>query len=302
MPITKVKNLIPISMWATLLVALSGTLYGFLGYFGTKILNEHFTLSAMLFWRFFTAFLWMFFFAIVKREKLTAGLIANKSVALKVFLIGSLFYSVSTAFYFTAAQYAGTGLAMVIFFSYPVFVAIYAWLTKKGKANIIAVGSLITIVLGLVLLKGHGTYAVDIMGIIFSIISAVFYALYVINSKHNANRISSNLLTILICLGNASVFFTISCVTQSFVFPHTLTAWVHILALGIFATALPIQLLFEGLRYISSLKASILSVLEPVITMIVGAILLNESMSSLQLIGVIIILLGATLIQFERQH
>lgn len=286
---------------ATLSLTLSGILYGFIGYFGTKILDENFSVPAMLFWRFFSAFLWMAFFSILKREKFVIES-SKLPIIISVFVFGSLFYSISTNLYFTATQYAGTGLAMVIFFSYPVFVAIYAWIVKKSPINMIAVASLLTISIGMILLKGHGESSVDMTGILFSIASALFYAFYVLSSKQNAGAISSNLLTILICLGNAVIFFIMACATKSFVFPHHVTTWIHIFALGIFATALPIQLLFIGLRYVSPLKASILSVLEPVITMIVGAILLDESMSSLQFLGVIIVLLGATLIQFERQR
>lgn len=301
MPIAKMKSILSPQMWATVLLILSGVLYGSLGYFGTKILNDHFSVPNMLFWRFFTAFLWMLVFLFWKREKKSVTTFTKRSL-LSAFVIGSLFYSASTTFYFLASQYTGTGLAMVIFFSYPVFVALYAWLTKKTQINKIAVFSLLTISIGMILLKGQGESALNVTGIIFSIASALFYACYVMSSKKSAGVMSSELLTIVICLGNSIIFFVIANATHTFVIPHSFDTWLHIFALGIFATALPIQLLFEGLKYVSSLKASILSVLEPVITMLVGAALLNESISSLQLIGVCIVLLGATLIQFERQQ
>ena len=81
--------------------------------------------------------------------------------------------------------------------------------------------------------------------------------------------------------------------------PIHLNTWGYILLLGIFATAIPIQLLIVGLKYISPVKASILSVTEPVMTLILGMFLLSETISPLQLFGIFIILFGAVLIQFE---
>lgn len=64
----------------------------------------------------------------------------------------------------------------------------------------------------------------------------------------------------------------------------------------IVATAIPIQLLLDGLKYVSPVKASILSVFEPLVTVFIGFVLLHETMSSLQSIGITIVLLGAILI------
>lgn len=40
-------------------VCLSGLLYGINGYFGLQLLNQHFSINAMLFWRFCLASVWM---------------------------------------------------------------------------------------------------------------------------------------------------------------------------------------------------------------------------------------------------
>jgi drug/metabolite transporter (DMT)-like permease len=88
--------------------------------------------------------------------------------------------------------------------------------------------------------------------------------------------------------------------THTFTVPTTITAWANVLAIGIIATAIPIQLLLDGLKFISSVKASILSVLEPVMVVVMGLAFLGESISSMQVIGIITVLTGAILIQFER--
>lgn len=297
------SSLSPLSLQlrGTLLVALSGMLYGFLGFLGTKIMAENFTVSNMLFWRFFIAMLWMLVSVTLTRKKVFVQT-RNMTALLKIISLAAICYSGTSAFYFLASAYIGTGLAMVIFFAYPIFVALLAWLLSDWRMNKHALIALFAVIIGLVLLKDNDPDTLDLFGILFALLSAVFYAVYVYGSQNNVKMIDAKLLTLLICLGNTLIFFVCSYYTHSFVLPTTLNAWLYIIAIGIFATAIPIQLLLDGLKYISPLKASILSVLEPVVTVLVGCLLLHETMTYLQTLGVIIVLIGAIIIQFERKH
>ena len=71
--------------------------------------------------------------------------------------------------------------------------------------------------------------------------------------------------------------------------------------IGVIATAIPIQLLLEGLRHVEAEKESILSVLEPALVFFIGIIALDEEVSFIQGIGVIVILVGALLVQFDTR-
>lgn len=285
---------------AALLVALSGILYGFMGFFGTKILKEHFSVESMLFWRFFIAGIWMFIYAMFKHEKFISGWSTSGTFTLP-FILSAICYAGSSGFYFLACQHTGTGLAMVIFFSYPVFVAAFAWIQNNWKINKYSAASLLAIVFGLVLLKGSDKSSMSIIGIILAIASAFSYALYVFRSKRMINTAHSSYFTTIICFNCAAVFLIIALLTHTFTIPTSTTAWFYVCAISILATAIPIQLLLEGLKIISPLKASIISVLEPVVTLIVGISLLSESITSLQIIGVLILLVGAIVIQFSRE-
>ncbi len=67
--------------------------------------------------------------------------------------------------------------------------------------------------------------------------------------------------------------------------------------LAILATVLPIYLVYVAMRTINSTKASILSVFEPIVTIILGIIFLQEKITIAQYIGVIIILGGVYIVQ-----
>ncbi len=284
----------------TLFVALSGLLFGFMGYFGTELVKENFSVTNMLFWRFFVATLWVACLALFSQNNFFKN-IPDRMTLLRTFIIGAISYSACSELFFLASEYTGTGIAMVIFFCFPVFVTLFAWLTTTWQMNKYAALSLLAIILGLILLKGHGSHRLSVIGIVFAIFAGLSYAVYVMTSKQNTKNIDANLLTFLVCLGNAFIFFTLSYATHTLKVPTLLHTWLYVFAIGLIATALPIQLLLNGIKHISPIKASILSVLEPVVTLLAGVILLHESMSIIQSIGIIIVLLGALLIQFERQ-
>ena len=67
------------------------------------------------------------------------------------------------------------------------------------------------------------------------------------------------------------------------------------------ATVIPILLMLYGLKYISSEKASILSVLEPVFVVIFGILLLGESLRFLSAVGIVLILAGALMTLFSHK-
>src|SRR5579885_373201 len=201
----------------TLLVALSGMLFGLMGFLGTKLFYLHFTVENMLFWRFLVATVWISLGMALFKDKDRSKIIRPASVA-GIFVYGALTYSGGSAFYFLASKHIGTGLAMVIFFSFPVFVTLFAWFFGTWKMNKIGIAALAAVLTGLLLLKGHGTNALNAAGIVLAMVAAICFAAYVYGSKHTTKNLDSRLLALLVCVGNTLIFFVLSCYTGSFVF------------------------------------------------------------------------------------
>lgn len=293
-------NLKP-KMRGALLVATSGMLFGCMGFLGTRLFEFALSIEAMLFWRFLIATLWILIATFISMRN--SFRIDKHSVpVLKTLILSALAYSGGSAFYFFASKHIGTGLAMVIFFSFPVFVALFSYLSGTWKMNFIAFIALFAVVTGLILLKGNSTSSLDNVGIVLAILGAICFASYVYGSQHTAKHYNAELLTLSVCFSNTLIFLAWSCYTNTFMIPTSWQAWFYICALGIVATALPIQLLLSGLKYISPVKASILSVLEPAVTVMIGLIFLHESVTFTQVMGIMILLSGAILIQFERSY
>lgn len=286
---------------ASALVALSAVLYGFLGYLGTRVLEHAMPINTMLFWRFIIAAAWLSLFCIKNKYQQATASFRNWEVVFIMFLLGAVGYAGSSGFYFVASRYTGTGLAMVIFFSYPVLVALISWLLRQQqqKLDYKLLIVLAVMVLGLILMNHSATTHISAFGIIAGLISATCYAFYVVGSKHFSPQMDATFLAMVVCIGSAVIFYGLSFAANEFVLPSDQTAWLYLLALGIIATAIPIQLMLQGLKLISSLKASIISVLEPLVTLLVGMVLLHEGFTVWQALGGFLLLMGAMAAQYQ---
>src|ERR1700722_2099098 len=182
MMINPMQTLYKKSIQASLFVAASGILYGFLGFMGTTIIRENISISSMLFWGFFIAGVWMLLFVIRKHSTHRVFDYIDKRVFLFMFVLGAIGYAGSSGFYFIASQYTGTGLAMVIFFSYPIMIALSSWLVHKKQLNLGVMLSLAAMIIGLILLQDTSSPHFSIIGILFSIMAAACYTFYVMVS------------------------------------------------------------------------------------------------------------------------
>ncbi len=274
----------------------SGLCYGLTGYYGISIIRADFTVSSMLFWRFFIASLFMALLIIPQYK----DLLRLDRQSLKAFLYGMLFYGTSTTVYFMASLYIGTGLAMVIFFSFPAFVMLINSFFYKQAIRKIYYVAFGLISIGLAFLVNPESLTLDLYGIALSILCALLYACYVAASKKiSLPAMTSTFMVSLGCMMTSLIFALFD---QSLHLPQTASCWIDIVSMGLIATAIPILLLLQCLKYISSEKASLLSVLEPVFVFIFGVLLLNEEIDAMKGIGIIIILSGSLTALFSKKE
>jgi drug/metabolite transporter (DMT)-like permease len=279
----------PAEIRGIIYIILSGFLYGFLGFFGVNALQSSADIANMLFWRFFISGVFIAIFLVPKIKNIKMDL----PLMLTILTASAIFYGSSTFAYFTAVAHIGTGLAMVIFFTYPAIVVLCNRFFYRSQIDKGYYVSVILILMGLLLLAELGS-DFNYQGILLSLISASGYAFYIMMSKKN-NQLDPLLSALMVSIGCCFFCFIYAFSAQTFFVPKDPVFWLNSLGLGIVATALPILLLLKGLKYISSEKASILGVLEPVFVVFFGVLLLKEKLLFIQVIGIVVILGGALL-------
>lgn len=272
-----------------LYVALSGFFFGFIGYFGISIMHAHISVNTMLFWRFLVSGLFMFAIILFQPQLWRTP----PQDMLKAFLYGFIFYGPSSMLFFMAADYIGTGLAMVIFYTFPAMVLFFNFIVYKHPIGKLYIFAIVLMLIGMFCLTQGQSTQINFEGIALSLISALLFALYMIVSKNSVSPAQMD--TLMVCAGSMLSSWLIAYWSHSFFMPHESIIWFNIAGIGILCTAVPILLLLKGLKNIGALQASILSVLEPVFVLILGVTLLGEAINLTQTIGISILLFGALL-------
>lgn len=279
-----------------LYAASSGLCYGLVGYFGMQLINSGLSVSCMSFWRFFVATIFCLVALFLSNKK--TFIYSRESVLL--LFAGMLFYGTSTIAYFLASIYIGTGLAMVTFFVFPAIVILLNLLIYKSRINPIYYFSFTLIILGMFGLVDSNAINFNLLGVVIGLFSAFLYAIYIIASK-KISLDSPNYSTLIVSAGCTITSLVASIFDASLMVPSGINAWFNITCMALFCTALPILLLMQALKYISSEQASMLSVLEPVFVVLCGIFLLGEQVTYMQIIGIVAILIGAVMVILPDQ-
>jgi len=144
----------------------------------------------------------------------------------------------------------------------------------------------------------HSDFDFNFYGIGLGVLSAFLYAVYIVTSK-KMTPVHPITSCFIVSVGNAIFLLCASLVDGSFIVPTSFKINALLLGGAIFSTVFPMLFFLKGLKYISSTKASILSVLEPFCVVVIGVLFLKESLDFYKILGAIIVLVGALIINFK---
>jgi drug/metabolite transporter (DMT)-like permease len=286
---TKVKGII--------LAVLSAVLYGSLPIIGLHITATGLSIEAMLFWRFILSF-------VLLACLFPSSVFALNKTMLGQFAFAVLGYVISSLFYFKSAEYIDTGLAMTVFFIYPMILAFMNYIVLKETLPLSQkLGMLFAFVALLFLTDFKFHYKGDVfIGFMLGIIGGAGYALYVFLTR--STGLKAITLTAWVCLGAGFFFAVQSLSSNTFSVPPLNVIW-HLAALPIVCTVLPIIFFIKAVNLIGTIKTSLISILEPATTLTLGMIFLSEQITWIQGIGLVFMLIsllvmeGVDLLKFK---
>ena len=195
------------------------------------------------------------------------------------------------------------GLALLVFYSYPAFVALASVIWFGERLDAVRWSALVVSMLGLTLtLAGAGDLGeLDVVGIGLSFLAALTQAFYVLAARHGFPRVPP-IEAAAVTMGGATLgYLVIALVTSqlaSLAAPlSSREALVPVLLAGFIGAAIPTLCFITGIRLLGPPRAAILATLEPVVGVALAAWLLGEQPAALQLVGGALILVAAVLLQ-----
>jgi drug/metabolite transporter (DMT)-like permease len=281
-------------------VCISAAGFGTLAIFGRYAYAAGMDAITILFIRFSLSALVMFCILTLKGESLPRGKVLFRPIGM-----GAIGYVGQAFCYFTALHYASSGLVALLLYLYPTFVAILSVFVFRKRLNHIKISAIGLALLGTALTVGPAGGRLP--GILLAISAALIYSFYIIVGTHVMRQISA-VQSSTIIFTSAGAMSGILMLMNGPQWPETAEGCAAIAAIVMVATVLPVGSFLAGLKRIGPTNAAMLSTLEPVVTVVLAALLFEETLRPLALIGggliliAVIMLAGSELRQPQGHH
>ncbi len=198
---------------------------------------------------------------------------------------------------FEAYKYTTVSVATLSYYFAPVIVTIACPILFKEKMGIKQIICFVMSTVGIVLITGIGDLSQGsshIKGILFGLGAATLYATVILINKF-IKRVDGIYRTFLQFISAIVVLVPYVLLTDG-INLHTLNGrgWIFLLVIGLVHTGITYCLYFSSLKELPGQKAAILSYIDPLVAVLISVVVLKETMTSLQIVGGILIL-GFTL-------
>ncbi len=218
-------------------------------------------------------------------------------------------FAADLTFWHHSIEAVGAGLATVLGNIQVVLVGLLAWAFLGERPDNRALAAIPVVFAGVVLISGvigSGAYGDDpLLGVIFGVFTAITYALFILilrQGNTDDRRPAGPLFDATLSGAVFSAIGGIAVGDIDWVPGLESQAWLVLLALS--SQVLGWLLISVSLPRLPAVLTSIVLMLQPVSTVFLGAVLLSEAPSAVQLVGVAIVIAGvavATLKPRERE-
>ncbi|MBQ8418019.1 MAG: EamA family transporter [Phascolarctobacterium sp.] len=199
---------------------------------------------------------------------------------------------------FEAYRYTTVATATLAYYMAPIFVMMASPFVLKERLTTIKLLCVAMALTGMVLVSGvvqSGTAGVDFTGILCGVGAASLYATVILLNKFIKN-ISAYDMTIMQLGLAALVLFPYTMAVENFGVLHPDTTSLLLLAVvGIVHTGFTYALYFSSIQSLKAQTVAIFSYIDPIVAIILSAVLLNESMDIYSIIGAVLVL-GSTFV------
>ncbi len=207
-------------------------------------------------------------------------------------------YGAASVCFFYALKFAAASVVAVLLYAYPALVAIAGWVFLKQKATWQQAVAVVVTFVGCALVVGLGTAGAvaSWQGIALGLGAAVGYTLFnLLSARWLPGR--SRLTMMAYTFGIAALLPAVGALAsggQGALSPASWhpEAWVYLIAIVLVPTFAAIVLYLEGIRGLGPAQAAVISTLEPLFTIALAAVVLDERLAPLQWLGAALVLGG----------
>jgi drug/metabolite transporter (DMT)-like permease len=274
------------------LIVISAASFGTLAIFGRYAYADGIDTPTLLFLRFTFAAILIAVLLAASGEGLPRG----GSLAWLA-AMGGIGYVAQSFCYLTAIKYASAGLVALLLYLYPTFVVILAAIFLKTKITRAKLVVLCLATLGAALTASP--QGGEWRGVLLALSAAAVYAVYIVVGAGVMRKVSA-IQSSTVIFASAGLVYGAATAVNGPRWPATQAGWLAVGGVALIATVIPVATIQAGLKRIGPANASMVSVLEPAVTVGLAALLFGERLQPVALVGGGLIL-GAVLLLTQSE-
>lgn len=210
----------------------------------------------------------------------------------RVVVGAGLIYAVQCFCYFTAFNYISASIGAVLYNCYPVFVIIMSKLFLNDTITRKKVIGVVTAILGTIIILYSRWETPQIIGIVLIFATAFVSSIYMVYNKKFTSKFDTTVLTMYVCFVCALYFFIHSVIVGEFVVPTSMTIWVNMTLLAVWSTIIGLYGFMRAISLLDVGLVSIINLAEPIFTILLSYMILNENLTIQQIIGSMVVVCG----------
>ena len=223
-----------------------------------------------------------------------------------VLALGLVGYYLASYFDFLGLQHITAALERLILFVHPTFVLLFSALLFHRRITRRDVVAVVLSYVGIGLVFGNDVLTQPgnvVLGSLWVLMSALFYAAYLIGSGRVVGRVGSlrfgSYAGLVSCLGVVIHYLVVTPNLRLIVEQPAPVYWLALL-MAVVSTVLPIVLTSEGIRRVGASHASILGSVGPIATIFLGFAFLGEPITAVQIGGCALVMAGILAMTLQR--
>lgn len=218
---------------------------------------------------------------------------------------GFVGYYLASYFDFLGLQYIKAGLERIILFIYPTIVVVLSWLVFKKKISKIQLLAIFITYLGVVIIFWNeiGVTGDNVLwGGFLVFLSAITYASYLVGSGWLIPKFGVLTFTAYAMLVSTfCVIIHYIFVGDYDLFNYPIEVYLLAIVMSIFSTLIPSFLVSKAIDSLGASTFSIFGSLGPVSTIVLAYFFLDEKISFIQLMGMLVVIFGIILVSRKKQ-
>ncbi len=273
---------------------LAAFIYGFTPILGKLTYAEGSNPLSLTFYRNLLSIPFIYLVLRYKKEEIKI----NKVECKKLAIMAALGSTLTALTLYGSYNYISVGMTTTIHYIYPVLVTAVCILIFKEKISREKIVALVLSTIG-VMMFFEGNFSIT--GVLLALLSGVFYATHLLYmDKSGLKTMYPFKITFYGSVFASIYLFIFGMASGSLVFEISLKGWLFTTLVAFFASFLANTFIPIGVKYVGPTVTSIVGMFEPITSVVLGILILNEPVTARNIAACILILAGVMIVTLAK--